>query len=71
MEGYAMTMTMNVDTDLLDKAEVMSGLTSKDAVVDAALKEYIRIQNLKEFRKVRGTVEFDPDWDYKKMRGKV
>jgi hypothetical protein len=62
---------MNVDNELLKKAQLLSGLSSQDELLNAALKEYIRIQNLKEFRKVRGAVEFDPDWDYKKTRGEV
>jgi hypothetical protein len=62
---------MNVDNELLKKAQALSDLPSQDELLNAALKEYIRIQNLKEFRKVRSAVEFDPDWDYKKTRGEV
>jgi Arc/MetJ family transcription regulator len=58
-----MTMTMDIDSKLLNSAEKKSGLSSKDEVVNAALKEYIRIQDLQQFFALRGTVDDDAVWD--------
>jgi Arc/MetJ family transcription regulator len=66
-----MTMTMDVDEKLLNSAEKKSGLPSKDAVVNAALKEYVRIKDLQQFFDLRGTVDDAAVWDGQNEREQV
>jgi hypothetical protein len=61
---------MDVNSDLLKKVEKKSGLSDSTEAVNMALKEYLRVQNLKPLMDMAGSVDFDADWDYRKQRGK-
>jgi hypothetical protein len=66
-----MEATITIDQALLDDVESRSGIQDPEEAVNAALTEYIRIQKLKKVFDLAGTVDFDPDWDYRKLRGKT
>jgi len=38
--------------------------------LNAALAEFVQRRNRLRILELAGTIDFDPNWDYKKMRGK-
>jgi hypothetical protein len=61
-----MTETLDLDKGLLDEVESKSGIKDVSEAVNLAMKEYVRVQNLKPLLDMAGTVDFDEDWDYRK-----
>ena len=59
-----------VDNDLIDEARRIGGHKTKKAAVTAALQEYIKRRKQLEILESAGTVDFDPDFDYRALRGK-
>jgi prevent-host-death family protein len=53
---------------LLKKAQKAGKHASEKETLTAALKEYIRRQNVEKVIAAFGTIDFDADWDYKKLR---
>lgn len=50
-----------VDEALIDKVKRATRIKTTREVVDAALRELLRHERLKEFRKLRGRVEWQGD----------
>ncbi|MBI2357977.1 MAG: type II toxin-antitoxin system VapB family antitoxin [Deltaproteobacteria bacterium] len=65
-----MPTNLAIDDKLLERALRVGKHRTKRETVNEALKEYIqrrkRVQALRAF----GTIEFDPNYDYKKLRAK-
>lgn len=65
-----MPTNLAIDDKLLERALRVGKHRTKRETVNEALKEYIqrrkRLQALRAF----GTIEFDPNYDYKKLRAK-
>jgi Arc/MetJ family transcription regulator len=59
---------LGIDDDLLDEALKVGGRRTKRETVNEALKEYVLRRRRRNFVKLFGTVDFRPDWDYKKAR---
>ena len=63
-----MPTNLAIDDRLLNESLRLGGLKTKRETVNEALREFIahrkRLRALKYF----GTIDFDPDWDHKKMR---
>ncbi|MBS1813358.1 MAG: type II toxin-antitoxin system VapB family antitoxin [Acidobacteria bacterium] len=63
---------MRTNIDIPDKLlrDVMKGnaFPSKRAAVIAGLETLARLRLQEGIRKLRGKIEFDPDYDYKAMR---
>ncbi len=57
-----------LDDKLLNDALSVSGLKSKEELINAALKEYIKVKKRKDLTELAGRIEFSQDFDYKKMR---
>jgi Arc/MetJ family transcription regulator len=57
-----------LDDKLIDEARRIGGHTTKKEAVTAALAEYIQRRKQLEILKAFGTIEFDPSWDYQRMR---
>jgi Arc/MetJ family transcription regulator len=57
-----------IDERLLDEAMRLGGHSTREEAVTAALEEYIRCRKQLQILDRFGTVDFDPDYDYKKMR---
>jgi len=57
-----------IDDKLIDEAKRMGKHKTKKEAVSAALVEYIDRRKQMEIIKLFGTIEYDPDYDYKKMR---
>jgi prevent-host-death family protein len=55
-------------SSLLREARRKGKHVSDKETLTAALREYIRRQNTEDLIAAFGTIEFDPDWDYKKLR---
>ena len=65
-----MATNLAIDPKLLNEAHEIGGLRTKKATVTEALQEYI--QRRKQIRAVRlfGTIDYDPDYDYKAQRAR-
>jgi Arc/MetJ family transcription regulator len=59
---------LGIDEKLLEQAVRAGGHRTKRATVNEALREYVQRRNRRGFARLFGTVEFRPDWDYKKAR---
>ena len=63
-----MPTNLAIDDNLIEEARSLGHHKTKKAAVTAALDEYIRRRQQAEVTKLFGTIDFDPDWDYKEAR---
>ena len=63
-----MPTNLALDDTLIDEARRVGNHKTKKEVVTAALDQYIRWHKQQEILNLFGTIDFDPDYDYKKMR---
>jgi Arc/MetJ family transcription regulator len=63
-----MATNLAIDDKLIEEARRVGGHKTKKAAVTEALEEYISHHQQLEMLKLFGTVEFDPDYDYKAQR---
>lgn len=63
-----MPTNLAIDDVLLDEALVLGGYRTKRETVNAALCEFIRRRKQLKAVEAFGTIEFDPDYDYKLAR---
>lgn len=63
-----MPTNLALDDALIDEARRVGNHKTKKEAVTAALDEYIRRRKQLEILDHFGTIDFDPDYDYKKMR---
>jgi len=68
MERMATRLT--IDDALLDEAQRLGGHATKSATVTEALEEYIRWRKQLKILELAGKIDFDPTYDYKKLRRK-
>jgi len=59
---------LGIDEKLLEQALRAGGHRTKRETVNEALREYVQRRNRRGFVRLFGTVDFRPDWDYKKAR---
>jgi hypothetical protein len=57
-----------LDDNLIEEARRIGDHKTKKEAVTAALDEYIRRRKQLQILDLFGTIDFDPDYDYKKMR---
>lgn len=58
-----------IDDNLLEQAfDCSDSITTKKALIETALQEFINKRRIKDLRDLKGTVVLDPEYDYKKMR---
>lgn len=63
-----MPTNLNLDDDLVERARALGGHASKRDAVNRALQEYVdQLGRLRAIEQL-GTIEFDPDYDYKRDR---
>ena len=67
-EAHIVATNLAIDPDLLERALAIGGEKTKKATVTVALEEYIARRAQPEILKHRGTLEWDPDYDYKADR---
>lgn len=65
-----MPTNLAIDDDLIEEARNVGGHRTKKAVVTEALLEYVQRRKQMEIVKLFGTIDYDPDYDYKKQRKK-
>ncbi|ANV90986.1 type II toxin-antitoxin system VapB family antitoxin [Picosynechococcus sp. PCC 8807] len=63
-----MTVALNIDDALLEEALALGNQTPPDALVEIALKEYIQRRKRLKLIELFGTIEYDPDYNYKTQR---
>ena len=63
-----MPTNLALDDALIDEARRVGNHKTKKEAVTAALDEYIRRRKQLEILNHFGTIDFDPDYDYKKLR---
>jgi Arc/MetJ family transcription regulator len=57
-----------IDDKLIDEARRVGNFRTKKEAVTAALDEFIRRRKQLEILSHFGTIDFDPEYDYRKMR---
>jgi hypothetical protein len=63
-----MATNLAIDDNLIEEARRIGHHATKKAAVTAALDEYIRRRKQLEILEHFGTIDFDPEYDYKKIR---
>ena len=63
-----MATNLAIDDSLIDEARRIGNHKTKKEAVTAALDEYIRRRKQLEILELAGTIDYDPNYDYKKMR---
>lgn len=66
-----MATNLQIDDQLIQKAVKLGRHSTKKAAVTQALIEYIQYLEKQKILTLFGTVEFDPDYDYKEQRNRV
>jgi hypothetical protein len=62
-------MSMTID-ELSEEARKIGDHETKEAAVAEALQEYIQRRKQVRIIELFGKIDFDPDWDPRKIRGK-
>ncbi|MFP4347766.1 MAG: type II toxin-antitoxin system VapB family antitoxin [Thermodesulfobacteriota bacterium] len=63
-----MATNLAIDNELIEKARKIGKHKTKKAVVTEALEEYIQRRKQIEIIDLFGTIDFDPEYDYKSLR---
>jgi hypothetical protein len=63
-----MATNLAIDDKLIDEARRVGNYRTKKEAVTAALDEFIRRRKQLEILDHFGTIDFDPEYDYRKMR---
>lgn len=63
-----MATNLDLDPELLDRAFALSGEKTKKAAVTKALEEFIARRDRLGLLELVGTLDWDPDYDYKAER---
>jgi hypothetical protein len=63
-----MATNLALDDKLIDEARQIGHHKTKKEAVTAALDEYIRRRKQLEILDLFGTIDFDPEYNYKKLR---
>ena len=63
-----MATNLQIDDKLIAKAQMLAGLPTKKATVTHALEELVRRREQMKIVELFGTIDYDPDYDYKKVR---
>jgi Arc/MetJ family transcription regulator len=63
-----MATNLQIDDNLILKAVKLGGHKTKKAAVTKALTEYIQHLEQEKILSMFGTVEYEPEYDYKKQR---
>jgi Arc/MetJ family transcription regulator len=69
-EEAHMATNLAIDPDLLERALAVSGERTKKAAVTKALEEFIARREQARILSLFGTVEIDPEYDYKAGRSR-
>ena len=65
-----MATNLAIDDRLIDEARRIGNKATKKAAVTEALEEYIQRRRQLQVLELFGTVDIDPEFDYKKQRNR-
>jgi hypothetical protein len=65
-----MATNLGVDNLLLEEAQKIGGHRTKKAAVTEALQEYIQHRKQLKIIELFNTIDYDPKYNHKKLRGK-
>lgn len=65
-----MATNLQIDDELINKAVELGKHKTKKAAVTQALLEYVQHLEQKQITKLFGTIDYDPNYDYKRQRRK-
>ena len=65
-----MTTNVKLDEKMVEEAVKLGNFKTKQEALNVALSEFVARRNRLRILELGGKIEFWPDWDYKKMRGK-
>lgn len=65
-----MAMNLKLDEKLVEEAVRLGNFKTKQEALSVALSEFVARRNRLRILELGGKIEFRPDWNYKKMRGK-
>ena len=64
-----MATNLALDDELIEKAKRLGGFKTKKEAVNAALKEFTQRRDQMKIIELFGTIDYDPDYDPRKLRG--
>lgn len=72
VSAYIFTMPTNLKLNdkLVADAVELGRFKTKQEAVNAALAEFVGRRNRRRLLELAGQIDFDPAWDYKRMRGR-
>ena len=65
-----MPASLKFDDKMVQEAVKLGNFKTKQEALNAALAEFVQRHNRLRILELAGKIDFDPAWDYKKMRGK-
>jgi len=65
-----MPTSVKLNDKMVEEAVKLGGFKSKEQALNAALKEFVGRHNRLHILELAGKIDFDPQWDYKKLRAK-
>ena len=65
-----MPTNLKLDDKMIAEAVKLGRFKTKQEAVNAALAEFVGRRNRLRVLELAGRVDFDPTWDYKRMRGR-
>jgi hypothetical protein len=63
-----MQITLNLNDDLLQEAMKLSPDMTIETAIENALQTYLKQQKRMKIIDLFGTIDYDPDYDYKQQR---
>ena len=63
-----MAKNLGIDKTLQATAQQISGIQTTSGTADTALDESTEHRTQRDITRLFGTIDFDPDYDYKQMR---
>jgi len=63
-----MATNVQIDPDLIRDALLLGGKRTKREVIEEALQEYVLRRKQQQVLSLFGTLDYDPEYDYKKQR---
>jgi Arc/MetJ family transcription regulator len=65
-----MPTNLKLDDKMIERAVELGQFKTKQEAVNAALTEFVARRNRLKVLELAGQIDFDPAWDYKRMRGR-
>ena len=63
-----MATNLKLDDALIEKVVKLGGFKTRQEAVNSALEEFVERRERLRILELKGKIQFDPQWDYKRMR---